>query len=130
MSNLSLISIIFGIIIIIGRSPLLFAPDITLKLIRKVINKKIILRILSIPTALLGLVMITSAWGSDQLAALIILVLGWIIVFGAILELIFTSFIQRIAKSIWDMNNSIAQILGFLSLVLGAFFIYIGFVIF
>ncbi len=61
MSNLALISIIFGILIIVGRSPLLFAPDITLRFIRKVINKKIILRILGIPTALLGLVMITSA---------------------------------------------------------------------
>ena len=130
MSDLALISIIFGILIVVGRAPLVFAPDTAIRFIRRVINKKIVLRIMGIPTALLGLAMIFSAWGSDQSAALIILLLGWFIAFMAVLELIFTSFIQRIANSIWNMDNSLARILGLLSVVLGAFFIYIGLVVF
>ncbi|MHC4790965.1 MAG: hypothetical protein ACYS8Y_05955 [Planctomycetota bacterium] len=130
MSNLALISIIFGILIIVGRVPLVFAPDTALKFIRRVINKNIILRIVAIPTALLGSAMIISAWGSDQSTALIILLLGSFIAFMAVLELFFTSFIQRIANHIWNMDNLKARILGLFSVVIGAFFIYLGLVVF
>ena len=81
-------------------------------------------------TAVLGLAMIASAWGADELAALIIAWLGWLIVCAAVVELIFTAFVQRIAISIWSMNNWTARILGLFSVVVGAFFLYLGLVVF
>ena len=130
MSTVSLMSIIFGILIIVGRAPLIFAPGATLRLIRRIINNKGTLRMVGIFTAVLGLAMIASAWGADELAALIIAWLGWLIVCAAVVELIFTSFIQRIAISIWSMSNSTARILGLFSVVVGAFFVYLGIVVF
>lgn len=130
MSTVSLMSIIFGILIIVGRAPLIFAPGATLRLIRRIINNKGRLRMVGIFTAVLGLAMIASAWGADELAALIIAWLGWLIVCAAVVELIFTAFVQRIAISIWSMNNWTARILGLFSVVVGAFFLYLGLVVF
>ena len=130
MSAVSVMSIIFGILIIVGRAPLVFAPEATLRLIRRIINNKGTLRIVGIITAVLGLALIASAWGVDQSAALILYWLGWFIVFAAVVELIFTAFVQRIAISIWSMKNSTARILGLVAVVIGAFFIYLGIAVF
>ena len=130
MSTVSLMSIIFGILIIVGRAPLIFAPGATLRLIRRIINNKGTLRMVGIFTAVLGLAMIASAWGADELAALIIAWLGWLIICAAVAELILTSFVQRIAISIWNMKNATARILGLFSVVVGAFFVYLGIVVF
>ena len=130
MSAVSIMSIIFGILIIFGRAPLVFAPGATLRLIRRIINNKDSLRIVGIITAVLGLALIASAWGVDQSAALILYWLGWFILFAAVVELIFTAFVQRIAISIWSMKNSTARIVGLFSVVVGAFFIYLGIEVF
>jgi uncharacterized protein YjeT (DUF2065 family) len=130
MSKLSLMSIIFGIVIIVGRAPLVFAPDTTLRLVRRILHNKSSLRIVGIFTAVLGVALIASAWGADQSAALIIFWLGWVLVFAAVVELVFTSFVQRIANAIWNMNNVTARMLGLFSIVVGAFFVYLGIVVF
>jgi uncharacterized protein YjeT (DUF2065 family) len=126
MSAVSVMSTIFGIIIIVGRAPLVFAPGATLRLVRRIINNKGTLRIVGIFSAVLGLALIATAWGVDQSAALILSWLGWLIFCAAIVELIFTAFVQRIAIAIWSMKNSTARLLGLVAVVIGAFFIYLG----
>jgi uncharacterized protein YjeT (DUF2065 family) len=78
----------------------------------------------------LGVALIASAWNVHQSAALILYWLGWVLFFAGILELIFTAFVQRIAVSIWSMKNSTARILGLFAVVIGAFFLYLGIVVF
>ena len=126
MSAVSVMSIIFGIIIIVGRAPLVVAPEATLRFVRRIINSKGSLRIVGVFTGVLGLALIASAWGADQVIALILYWLGWLIFCAALAELIFTAFVQKIAISIWSMSNSTARILGLVAVVLGAFFIYLG----
>ena len=126
MSAVSVMSIIFGIIIILGRAPLLFEPESSLRLVRRIINSKGALRIVGVFTAVLGMVLVASAWDVHQSAALILYWLGWVLFFAGIAELIFTPFVQRIAISIWSMNNTIARILGVFAVIIGAFFIYLG----
>ena len=130
MSTVSLMSIIFGILIIVGRAPLIFAPDAALRLIKRIINDKGTLRIVGIVTAVLGMALIASAWNVRQSAAIILYWLGWFMFFAALVELIFTAFVQRIAISIWSMKNSTARILGLVAVVIGAFFIYLGLEVF
>jgi uncharacterized protein YjeT (DUF2065 family) len=77
-------------------------------------------------TALLGLALIATAWDVDQSAALILYWLGWLIFCAALVELIFTVFVQKIAIAIWSMKNTTARILGLVAVVIGAFFIYLG----
>jgi uncharacterized protein YjeT (DUF2065 family) len=130
MSAVSVMSIIFGIIIIVGRAPLVVAPEATLRLVRRIINNKGSLRIVGIFSAVLGMALIASAWGADQIIALILYWLGWLIFCAALAELIFTAFVQRIAISIWSMKNSTARILGLVAVIIGAFFIYLGIAVF
>lgn len=130
MSAVSVMSIVFGIIIIFGRAPLVVAPEVTLQLIRRIINNKGTLRIAGIFSAVLGMALIAAAWGVDQSAALILSWLGWLIFCAALVELIFTAFVQRIAISIWSMKNATARILGLIAVVIGAFFVYLGIAVF
>jgi uncharacterized protein YjeT (DUF2065 family) len=126
MSAVSVMSIIFGIVIIVGRAPLVVAPGATLRLIRRIISNKGSLRIVGIFSVVLGLALIASAWNVDQSAALILSWLGWLIFCAALVELIFTAFVQKIAISIWSMGNMTARILGLVAVIIGAFFIYLG----
>jgi uncharacterized protein YjeT (DUF2065 family) len=126
MSAVSVMSIIFGIVIILGRAPLVLAPDAALRLIRRIINNKGTLRIVGIFTAVLGVALIAAAWDVRQSAALILYWLGWLLFFAALVELIFTAFVQKIAIAIWSMKNSTARLLGLVAVVIGAFFIYLG----
>jgi len=130
MNAVSVMSIIFGIVIILGRAPLVFAPGATLRLIRRIINNKGTLRIVGIFTAVLGVALIAAAWDVRQSAALILYWLGWLLFFAALVELIFTAFVQRIAIAIWSMKNSTARILGVFAVIIGAFFIYLGIAVF
>jgi uncharacterized protein YjeT (DUF2065 family) len=130
MSAVALMSIIFGSLIIVGRAPLIFAPGATLRVIRRILNNKSSLRIVGIITAVLGVALIASAWGIRQSAALILYWLGWFVFFAALAELIVTASVQKIAISIWSMKNSTARIVGLFSVVVGAFFLYLGFEVF
>lgn len=130
MSAVAVVSIIFGIVIILGRAPLVFAPDTTLRLVRRIINNKGSLRIVGVFTAVLGMALIASAWKADQSAALVLFWIGWLIFCAAIVELIFPAFVQRIAIPIWSMNNTTARIVGFFAVIIGAFFIYLGIAVF
>ena len=126
MSVVSVMSIIFGIVIIVGRAPLVVAPGATLRLIRRIIDNKGTLRIVGIFTAVLGLALIAAAWNADQSAALILAWLGWLIFCAALIELIFTAFVQRLANAVWSMGNTTARILGVFAVIIGTFFIYLG----
>ena len=130
MSAVSVMSIIFGIVIIVTRAPLVVAPEATLRLVRRIINNRDTLRIVGVFTGVLGLALIASAWNADHSAALILSWLGWLIFCAALVELIFTAFVQRIAISIWSMNNTTARILGLVAVIIGAFFIYLGLEVF
>jgi uncharacterized protein YjeT (DUF2065 family) len=126
MSAISIMSIIFGIIIILGRAPLLFEPEATLLLVRRIINKKSALRIVGVFTAVLGLALVASAWNVRQSLALILYWIGWALFFAGIAELIFTAFVQRLANAVWSMGNTTARILGVFAVIIGTFFIYLG----
>jgi hypothetical protein len=123
-------SIIFGIIIIVSRAPLVVAPEATLRLVRRIINDKGSLRIVGVFTGVLGLALIVSAWNADQTIALILYWIGWLAFCAALAELIFTAFVQKIAISIWSIRNSTARILGLIAVIIGALFVYLGISVF
>ena len=95
MSYLAGVSAFFGILIIVGRAPLVFAPAAAIKIIQKIVNKKSNLRLMGIFTSLLGAAMITSALNADQSFGFIILILGWFIVAAGVIEIFFTSHVQK-----------------------------------
>ena len=121
-----------GILSIVSRGPLIFAPETTKAFYLKLVTSNTRIRIMGLFVAALGTAAIMAARGSDQTAALIILVLGYFWVFAAtFFLLIFPSFYKLIAGAFLDaMDNLILRLLGFFTVLLGAFFIYLGLVVF
>ena len=64
MSHLAFVSIVFGVLIIIARGPLLVAPANTLEVYRSLIRSNARVRVLGLCGVLLGLAMIAAASSS------------------------------------------------------------------
>jgi len=133
MSNLALVSIIFGAIIILTRGPIIFVPEASMKFFLKLIfSSNTRIRIFGIFAVALGMIMINVAQGYDQTAALIIKYFGWfIVVVAGSISLIFTSIFKDICLNIMgNMDELILRIIGIFGVGLGAIFIYLGLVVF
>ncbi|MGK7928584.1 MAG: hypothetical protein AB4290_25670 [Spirulina sp.] len=126
MNNLSIVSIILGMLLAIGRAPFIFAPATMLRIVRNIVNKKSNLRLVGFPTLLLGTAMLAASLDANQPLALIILIPGCLIVLAGFLEIFRTSVIQRIGIYIWSMSNRTARLLGAFSVALGCLLIYLG----
>lgn len=126
MNILPTACIVFGILIILGRGPLLIAPETTLNIIRGFISKTRNLRIIGCSTLLIGVILITTAVKTPQVYPVTVLSLGCLFaVVGGLLVLI-PSVIQKLAVLIWSMSARQARVLGVISVLLGAYLIYLG----
>jgi hypothetical protein len=129
MSSLAIISIVFGVFIVAVRTPLIFVPEATVAIYRKLISTNIKIRIMGICLVPLGLAMITIAMDSQQAAAMIIVVFGWIVAFIAVvLCLFFASIYKKIVEEFLVAidDSSVFLLIGIIGTALGAFFIYLG----
>jgi hypothetical protein len=129
MSSLAIISIVFGVFIVAVRTPLIFVPEATVAIYRKLISTNTKIRIMGICLVPLGLAMITIAMDSQQAAAMIIVVFGWIVAFIAVvLCLLFASIYKKIVEEFLDAidDSSVFRLIGIIGTALGAFFIYLG----
>ena len=127
MSSLAMISVIYGILIVVNRLPLVFAPQATTEFYRKLLADDTRIRIMGVLGTLLGLAMIISAWHSDQSAALIVLAFGCFVVFvTVVLVLGFTSTYKKIAEGFLDLDPAVHRVFGSILTGIGVFFICLG----
>ncbi len=129
MTQLALLSVVAGAIIIAVRGPFILAPAASLAGSRWLIASKARLRVAGVVFALLGLAMISSAQGSAQGAALVVSILGWLWVLGAVfLLLIFTSSYQRFIVRIMNAleDSAVPRVAGVIGTLFGAFLVYLG----
>ena len=129
MSQLALVSVIAGAVIIAVRGPFVLAPTASSAAGRWLIASRARIRVAGVIFAALGLVMILSAHGSNQGTAWVISIVGWLWALAAVfLLLIFTSFYQRIALGIMDAldDSAVLRFLGAFGAVFGAFLVYLG----
>jgi uncharacterized protein YjeT (DUF2065 family) len=133
MSRLALVSIIFGAIIILIRSPTIFIPEASKKFFLKLIfSSNTRIRITGIFAVALGIIMIDVAQGHDNTAALFIKCFGWFLAVGAgSIFLIFTSIFKDIFVNIVEnMDELTLRIIGVIGVGIGLLFIYLGLVVF
>ena len=127
MSSLALISVIYGILIVVNRLPLVLVPQATTRFYRKLLADDTRIRIMGVFGALLGLAMIISAWRSEQSAALIVLAFGCFVVFvTVVLVLGFISTYKKIAEGFLDLDPAAHRVFGAVLTGIGVFFIYLG----
>ena len=131
MDGLAGVSIVFGVILIVVRSPLIFAPERTIDFYRRLIATDTRVRIVGVLLAVIGLSMIGLAWGSTETVPRVLFGFGWFLAVGAAVLLGFSSRWRRMAESFLDlardgMDPLVLRAIGVLAVAIGALFVYLG----
>ena len=127
MNELTVVSIAFGLLIIATRGPLIFAPEGTRRVYQSVIETPSRIRGLACAIGLLGLGALAGTTGTEGTLSTVMEVIGWWLVGGGVLLLLFPAGYQRLARSFMDAFDSTAlRAVGFLGVGVGALFIYFG----
>ena len=132
MDSLSIICIAVGILVIVGRGPLIFAPSATLRFYdRWLLSTNARFRALGAVIATLAMALLFSDFGEGVLAGLL-RTFGWFMATVSLLLVVlpnvFRRFIQNILGHVEkSVDERIMRIVGFLGVVFGLPLIYVGY---
>jgi len=127
MTGLATLTILLGILAILSRGPLVFAPEATLGVYRKLLETNARVRIMGACLLALGVAMIVLAQGSELTAARIIAFLGWYMACVAVLFLLlFPAAYRRFALSMLEATSQALRPLGAMGVGFGVLLIWLG----
>ncbi len=131
MNMLLLSSVLFGVLVMAGRGPYLFAPAGTLQFYRQLSRSDKKCRILGVVMGALGLAMSVSASGAAGTLAVVVFVIGLALVFWMIVFMTAPRFPMQLVFFILEAFSTQAlRVFGFLNLVFASVWIYYSFVFF
>ena len=131
MDSFSIICIAVGILVIVGRGPLIFAPSATLRFYdRWLLSTNARFRVFGVVFATLAMALLFSDFGEGGLAGLLH-TFGWFMATVALLFLVLPNVLRRFIQTIFgyieeSVDNGIVRIVGLLSVVFGLALIYLG----
>ena len=131
MDSLSVICIVIGIVTIVGRGPLIFAPSVTLGFYdRWILSTNARFRVFGVVIATLAMALLFSDFGEGALAGFLHVV-GWVVAAMALSMLVVPNVSRRFLRAIFDyiensVDDAIVRVLALLAVVLGAALIYVG----
>ena len=127
MNALAIVSIAFGLLVIVTRGPLIFAPKGTVRVFLDWIDSTGHVRVLAVGIAVLGLAALGSLAGVPGTLATVIEVIAWWCVAGGVFLLYFPALYQRFARSFLEAFDVTAlRLLGVLGVSVGGLFVYLG----
>ena len=131
MDSLSTICIGVGILVIVGRGPLIVAPTATLRFYdRWLLSTKARFRVFGAVFAILSIALLFSDFGEGVLAGFLH-TFGWFMAAVALLFLSLPNVLRRFIQSIFgyieeSVDDGIVRIVGLLAVVFGFALIYVG----
>ena len=131
MDSLSIICIALGIIVIVGRGPLIFAPSATLRFYdRCLFSTNARCRAVGVMFATLAMALLFSDFGEGVLTGLLH-TCGWFMATVALLFLVLPNVLRRFFQTIFgyieeSVDDGIVRIVGLLAVVFGFALIYVG----
>ena len=131
MDSLSTICIAVGILVIVRRGPLIFAPSATLRFYdRWLFSTNARCRAVGVMFATLAMALLFSDFGVGALAGLLH-TFGWLMATVAFLFLVLPNVLRRILQTIFgyiekSVDNGILRIVGLLAVVFGLALTYVG----
>ena len=131
MDSLSIICIAVGILVIVRRGPLIFAPSATLRFYdRWLFSTNARCRAVGVVFATLAMALLFSDFGEGVLAGLLH-TFGWFMATVALLFLVLPNVFRRFFQTIFGYINKsvderIIRIVGFSSVMFGLALIYVG----
>ncbi len=127
MSALAWMVVGFGVLIILTRGPLIFAPVATLAFYRKLFGSVSRIRVLGVGLVGLGAALAASSEGSEGSARSLAQTLGWGIASVSLLFLIILPNLYRaVAEMVIDLIADVARPLGVLAVAMGLGLIWLG----
>ena len=131
MDSFSIICIAVGILVIVGRGPLIFAPSATLRFYdRWLLSTNARFRVFGVVFATLAMALIFSDFGEGVLAGLLH-TFGCFMATVALLFLVLPNVFRRFFQTIFgyieeSVDDGIVRIVGLLAVVFGFALIYVG----
>ena len=131
MNSLSIICIAVGILVIVSRGPLIFAPSATLRFYdRWLLSTNARFRALGVVFATLAMALLFSDFGEEVLAGLLH-TFGWFMATVALLFVMLPTVLRRFVQTIFgyieeSVDDGIVRIPGLLAVVFGFALIYVG----
>ena len=128
MSELAIVTTAVGVLIVLTRGPLIFAPQPTLGIYRKLLETHARIRVIGFCVAVLGIALAVSAQGVDRTAAQVIFAFSVIIGLGALLLLIYPSGYKQLADTVLAAveDPTTLRVFGVLGTGIGVLLIYLG----
>ena len=131
MSAVGVVSIVFGVVVVCSRGPLLVAPAATLRWLLGVIGTNGSVRALGIVALALGAAMVWAGDSEHSELATILWLAGWAIVgVSTLLLLVFPAVYRAIVESMLpseaDADPTGLRILGLAGVIIGGLLIYFG----
>ena len=131
MSAVGVVSIVFGVVVVCSRGPLLVAPAQTLRWLLGVIGTNGSVRALGIVALALGAAMVWAGDSEHSELATILWLAGWAIVgVSTLLLLVFPAVYRAIVESMLpseaDADPTGLRILGLAGVIIGGLLIYFG----
>lgn len=128
MSELAIVTTAVGVLIVLARGPLIFAPRATLGIYRKLLETHARIRVIGACVVALGVALAVSAQGVDRTAAEVIFAISGIIALGALLLLVYPSAYKRLADTVLAAveDSTTLRAFGVLGAGIGALLIYLG----
>ncbi|MEE8258102.1 MAG: hypothetical protein V3R20_00275 [Sphingomonadales bacterium] len=129
MSALAIAIIVFGLLILVTRGPLVYAPDQTRNRLVSLFDSERKMRKLGIAIAALGVFFIWAADGAIGGWAVAVYLFGVLALLISLLSMIpFPGRMQPLATRIWKgFSETTLRLIGITSTVFGAWLIYVGF---
>ncbi len=123
--------IVVGVLVILARGPLIFAPAATLRVYRTLMATDARVRVIGFVLAALGAVIVRSGWGVGGLAAQALSVLGWLLCFAGLAVLLFAGPWRRVADSVMEIASesvdpAFLRLVGVIAVAVGAALVYLG----
>ena len=131
MDSLSIICIAVGILVIVKRGPLIFAPSATLRFYdRWLFSTNARFRAFGVVIATLAMALLFSDFGEGVLAGFLHAV-GWFLGTVALFVLVLPNVLRRFVQTVFDyieesVNDGVVRIAGLLGVGFGFALIYVG----
>ena len=128
---LGILCIAIGVLIIVGRGPLIFAPARTLEVYRRMMGTEAAVRVVGLCIGGLGAGATVLARGGGETGVSVVFAIGLVLAVAGLMLLVFPSQFRGVAGHVLDfmrdsVDPGVVRALGGVAVGIGAYVVYFG----
>ncbi len=132
MSELAIVCVVAGGLVIATRGPLIFAPQQTVEVYRRVFRSQAGTRAIGALVVAFGAALVLAGRGPETSGSGLLLILAVLLAGSGALMLLGPSLFRRLAETILDIatDSAVLRVFGVLAVAIGVGLVYLGLRIF